>query len=211
MQNSLISLGKKFKTDKYQHGYLPFYEQEFLKLKNKKITLLEIGIKKRASGVKGCESIAMWREYFPFARIIGLDIIDVTKVPQIKNTELYQCDCGNIDAIQSIMNNNKIYPDIIIDDGGHTPKLHQKSLSALFPYLKNNGIYVIEDLQTCFSSNDKWEVTKENNTISYLDSIINKQEPKSIYLNDLENQYILENIENIQYQVNKKICFIYKK
>ena len=43
--------------------------------------------------------------------------------------------------------------DIIIDDGGHSMRQQQISLKVLYKHLKNNGIYVIEDLHT---SSNQW-------------------------------------------------------
>src|SRR5262249_42029369 len=40
--------------------------------------------------------------------------------------------------------------DIIIDDGSHIPQHVIASFQALFPLLADDGIYVIEDVQTTF-------------------------------------------------------------
>ena len=40
--------------------------------------------------------------------------------------------------------------DIIIDDGSHQSKHIISSFKFLFSYLNNNGIYVVEDLQTSY-------------------------------------------------------------
>ena len=41
--------------------------------------------------------------------------------------------------------------DVIIDDGSHHPEHHLISLGALFGHLRDGGLYVIEDLASCFS------------------------------------------------------------
>ena len=58
----------EFGTDKeYDHMYCTgFYDKEFLKYKDKKIVITEIGIAKGGS-------IVLWDEYFDDAQIIGID------------------------------------------------------------------------------------------------------------------------------------------
>jgi hypothetical protein len=43
--------------------------------------------------------------------------------------------------------------DIVIDDGSHVPKHVVTSFGALFPQVKDGGLYVIEDVQTTFWPN----------------------------------------------------------
>ena len=42
--------------------------------------------------------------------------------------------------------------DIIIDDGSHINSHVKKTFNFLFKYLRNNGTYFIEDLQTSYIS-----------------------------------------------------------
>ncbi|MGC3976971.1 MAG: hypothetical protein QM751_01255 [Paludibacteraceae bacterium] len=51
------------------------------------------------------------------------------------------------------MSKMKGVPDIIIDDGSHYCEHIIKTFNVLFPYLKNGGIYVIEDTQTSYREN----------------------------------------------------------
>ena len=41
--------------------------------------------------------------------------------------------------------------DIIIDDGSHLRKDVIKSFHLLFPHLNNDGLYVVEDMQTSYN------------------------------------------------------------
>lgn len=63
----LRKLAKKHGTDKSVHGYCPHYERRFAGWRHKPITLLEIGVDAGAS-------MRMWRDYFPNAKITGVDI-----------------------------------------------------------------------------------------------------------------------------------------
>ena len=43
--------------------------------------------------------------------------------------------------------------DVIVDDGGHSRQMQINSLIGLWPYVKSNGFYIIEDLGTNFNQN----------------------------------------------------------
>ena len=61
----------EFGTDKeFNHRYCTaFYDKEFAKYRDQPIQLLEIGIHRGGS-------LALWHEYFPCAKIIGIDPYD---------------------------------------------------------------------------------------------------------------------------------------
>jgi hypothetical protein len=203
-----------FKTDKFNHGYMSIYESHLSKyvFKNE-FTLLEIGVKKRAAGITGCESLKLWRNFFPKARIIGLDIIDLNEL-QLQNTdiELYQVDCTKFEHIIAVLNSHSIKPDVVIDDGAHTPESHQISFSAIFPYLLSGGVYFIEDLQTCFKTEnfERWQVNNENNTFKWLDDLSNKKS-NSVFLSPEQNSRCIKNIQGVKFYCNKKLAMIEKK
>ena len=68
---SQMSLRKCFddhNCDKgFKHKYEKVYEPDFVKLKNKEINILEIGVDTGAS-------LGAWYDYFPKANIYGLDL-----------------------------------------------------------------------------------------------------------------------------------------
>ena len=63
----MINSFKKYKSDKIQHGYVEIYSNYLLKLKDKKLKILEIGV---ADG----KSILSWSNFFQKSLIIGIDI-----------------------------------------------------------------------------------------------------------------------------------------
>ena len=70
----LTLLANKYKSDKgiehgSAHGFTELYDEYFFNIKNKKINILEIG-------VQDGSSLKMWFDYFPNAKIYGLDIED---------------------------------------------------------------------------------------------------------------------------------------
>ena len=71
---ALHKLGMKHKVGKanvgksfYGRNYFDIYEQYLAPMKNEPINLLEIG-------VLGGKSLRVWADYFPKAKIFGLDI-----------------------------------------------------------------------------------------------------------------------------------------
>ena len=62
----LKDLEKKYPSKGKTH-FLKIYEDYFFSLKNKKINILEIGI------YEG-KSLMIWKNYFPNANIVGIDI-----------------------------------------------------------------------------------------------------------------------------------------
>jgi hypothetical protein len=118
------------------HGYIDGYSNLFEKYRNLPITLLEIGV---AAG----HSVRMWREYFPKAKIIGIDIRQ--PILSMTGIQFFLCDQSNSEQLNAAFKN--ILPDIIIDDGSHVIDHQLFSIKHLFPKLKNKGLYVIEDMQ----------------------------------------------------------------
>jgi len=126
---TLSELAAKYKTDKLDHGYMPFYEK--LLPKNPK-KILEIGVKEGFS-------IRMWKEYFPNAEIHGLDLfseLDPPSIPGITWHKGNQCDWL---LLEKLRNENF---DVIIDDGSHNSRDQMITFFGLF----NGNQYYIEDI-----------------------------------------------------------------
>tara|TARA_B100000787_G_C16160265_1_gene281037 strand:- start:437 stop:1249 length:813 start_codon:yes stop_codon:yes gene_type:complete len=145
-ENSLRSLSEFYKTDKLEHGYIDIYDSYFKELKDKQLKIIEIGI---ADG----KSLLTWADYFKNSTIIGIDIhkIDILEKRLDKpNIEIHQGSQSDDIFIHKIIKKYGSF-DIIIDDGSHLTKDVKKSFHLLFPYLKNGGIYVVEDMQTSYN------------------------------------------------------------
>lgn len=144
--DALSQLAEKYKTDKglWHHGYTPIYHSYFERLRDKPISLLEIGIGGYEFPDKGGESLRMWRDYFTAASITGFDVYK--KTMPIAGVSILQG--SQIDAVflQSLP-----YPfDIIIDDGSHRNDHVITTFNELFPKLNNGGIYVVEDTECSY-------------------------------------------------------------
>ena len=144
MQPTLEQLAEKHGTDKLQHGYLPYYEEWYGRLRDMPIRLLEIGIWKG-------ESLRMWRDYFPNSLIAG---IDNRRRWQFEDHRIKTFEGDQLDADFMAKVATEVGPlDIVIDDGCHTGLSHVASWRALWPFVKPGGWYVVEDLHTLFICN----------------------------------------------------------
>lgn len=139
----LNDIGLKYDADKSSrfHNYLDFYEKH-LPDRLFKGRLLEIGVMDGAS-------MKMWREYYPDAEIIGIDIFD--------KTHLYNDDWGVPQSVQLLQINGTVeHPlrelgkfDIILDDGSHFMHDQQRTFELLYyKQLNKGGVYILEDLWT---------------------------------------------------------------
>ena len=138
------------------HNYADIYELIF-KLKKEDVRLLiECGIGTNnpnlpsSMGIKGKPgaSLRMWRDFFPNANIIGVDI-DANILFSESRIQTFQCDQTNASSIkQFIINANlkKNSSDIIIDDGLHEFEAGKIFFENTINYLTDNGFYIIEDV-----------------------------------------------------------------
>lgn len=92
------------------------------------------------SGVEYGGSLSAWKEYFPNARVTGVDIVDARK-EELKR-----------DDVEFVLSDIKEYTpnrkfDLIIEDGNHSNFDCLWAATNLPKYLKDNGVLVIEDVQ----------------------------------------------------------------
>jgi hypothetical protein len=138
----LTSLGLAYQTDKVEHGFCAFYHTHLDRIRHDVCKVLEIGIFRGAS-------LRMWREYFPNAIIHGFD---QNTFPYLlpDRIQLHQGDQASRDSLLRLLEATGSDFDFIVDDGGHTMLQQQVSLGVLFPHLRPEGLYALEDLHTSF-------------------------------------------------------------
>jgi demethylmacrocin O-methyltransferase len=143
-------LAQKFGTDKWgtKHRYTPHYEAALRHLRDSEFTLLEIGIGGYSRDGQGGASLRMWRDYFPRASIVGLDLHDKSFVTDDR-IHVYQGDQSDPSVLHRIVAE---HPDlkVVVDDGSHISEHVMATFGLLFPLLPQGGIYAIEDLQTSY-------------------------------------------------------------
>lgn len=136
-------------TDKlFLHHYEAEYQRHFEPLRDREFNLLEIGIGGYERKDRGGESLRVWRDYFPKAKILGIDIHE-KELDLGDRVTTRICDQGDATALTEL---NEQYGqfDVIIDDGSHQQSHVLTSFVTLFPLLSPGGIYVIEDMATAY-------------------------------------------------------------
>ena len=148
-ETALHAIGIEMGTDKaIAHAYTEAYERHLGHLRDRPITILEIGIGGYANVRRGGASLRMWKKYFPLAHVIGLDIQDKTQFAEERITIL-QGDQGDRAFLEDLATRYGPF-DVVIDDGSHRCEHVIASFEALFPHVRDDGIYVVEDLQTSY-------------------------------------------------------------
>ena len=144
-------------SDKHQYGahqYGYTYDALFWRFKYKRIKLLEIGLGRHGNRLGG-ESLSAWQAYFPFATIIGCDILDKTRLKTFR-AKIYVVDQSSKFQLEELCKKETAF-DIIIDDGSHLSAHQISAFETLIGALKSEGLYIIEDVQTSFWSHSGWD------------------------------------------------------
>jgi hypothetical protein len=153
----LAELFNKYGSDKDRNGYSHLYSILFDDIKTNQMNILEIGIGTMMPGVKSSmrhympesyipgASLRAWNDYFVNSKIYGADIQPDTQFEE-NNIKTFLCDSTNKNSVDDIFLNSDIKFDIIIDDGYHLDSAQKSTLSNFFPYLKDGGLYIIEDI-----------------------------------------------------------------
>ena len=133
------------KTKNKGHGFSKFYKQKLEKIKNQKINILEIGSYAGASA-------AAFVKYLPESNIFCFDINISNFEYKSKKIHVFGIDVNNrkktIKTLNMIVDQYQIKEfDIIIDDGSHNLSDILITLKFFFKYLKNKGLYIIEDFK----------------------------------------------------------------
>lgn len=120
--------------------YLPIYEK-YLQGRKPKV-IVEIGVHLGYS-------VEMWARNFPEALILGIDISLPENFLFSPNVVLLEGSQGDSVFLRRVISEHA--PDgidVVVDDGAHVGSLAQRTFATLFPVLKTNGLYFIEDWGT---------------------------------------------------------------
>jgi len=133
---------KSDKSSRY-HNYAVKYERILQPFRESFTSVLEIGV---AQG----QSIKMWADYFPNAIIHGADISPASQICEEYSDRVKFHILDQRDEAQ-LKNLEQFSPfDFIIDDGNHWWMEQILTFKTLFPYLKQDGIYICEDTTTSY-------------------------------------------------------------
>ena len=171
--NSLLcKSGANYGTNKsplniigHRSGYTPYYDLLFRHLKNEKIIFAEIGIENNAS-------TKMWRKYFSKAKIYGFEFEDIkikrAKKHKLKNTVYHKIDVANQNNIQKTFSKINKKFDIIIDDSTHIFDHQINIIKKVHPFIKKNGILIIEDIYKNRKENLEENYYKKIKNLNYI-------------------------------------------
>jgi hypothetical protein len=143
MDQFLIDLGIEHGTDKVDHGYLRHYADVLGPFRHESFDLLEIGVKTGAS-------IRMWHDFFPAARIVGLDRKTNPIGEELPRFTHVQGDQADLVLLQSLIERYAFR--VIVDDGSHLWGHQIFTFQTLFPWIEPGGVYICEDIQTSFGT-----------------------------------------------------------
>lgn len=134
------------------HTYVDTYDKLFAPFQ-KGCSFMEIGL---ALG----DSIDLFDEYFDNSEIVGVDISVVFTPKKYKN------DVAILEADATKANFLKAFKykqfDIVVEDGSHQTQDQIDTFNLLKPYMKDGGIYIIEDILAWDIEKDKFMKLHDN-------------------------------------------------
>ena len=140
--------------------YFDIYDRHLSRFRGKRIVVLEFGVSHGGS-------LQMWRHYFGRrARIYGVDIDPRCKNFEGWRTKVFIGDQEDRTFLRSIA--EKIGPiDVLIEDGGHMMGQQIATFEEMYPKVKENGVFLIEDLHTSYWTNYGGGYRKPGTFIEY--------------------------------------------
>lgn len=136
------------------HNYTMLYHFLFHHRRSEIQNVFELGIgtnfmdvpSSMGSGGTPGASLRGWRDYFPFAQIIGADIDKRILFAEDKITTYYVDQTSKVDIIDLWESIGPTAFDIMIDDGLHTFEANTTFMQNSVHKLRENGFYIIEDI-----------------------------------------------------------------
>lgn len=182
---------KKRLLHKWEH-YFDIYDRHFARFRGKKVVILEIGLFHGGS-------LQMWKDYFgKNAKIYGVDINPQCKMFEEKNVEVFigsQSDRNFLRSLKARI--PKV--DILIDDGGHTMKQQIVTFEEMYDHVKEDGIFLCEDLHTSYWSNFSGGVKRRGTFIEYSKNFIDMLNAYHSQQRSLKVNNITRTLNSIHY------------
>lgn len=143
---TLDELAVRYGTDKRVgvHSYTKWYDALLSPRRWDRLTMLEIGVQSGAS-------IRMWADFFPNAKLVGIDIDPRCAQFATKRIQIITGSQDNPEIAAFLAGEYAGGLDIVIDDGSHVGQHQRASLNLYFPLVKAGGMYIVEDLHCAYS------------------------------------------------------------
>jgi len=208
--SDLRSLALLYGTDKWgHHWYAQHYERHLAHLRWKRLNILEIGIGGYDDPALGGGSLRMWRTYFPRARVFGIDIYD-KRPHNERRIHTFQGSQMDDEFLENVVKAiGRI--DMVIDDGSHVNQHVLHSFNYLFRRMSEQGLYVIEDVQTSYKvgfGGSSEELNRLDTTMGFVKQLIDGLNYTEYEKKDYEPTYYDKHITAIHCYQN--IVFIQK-
>ena len=144
----LEELFTKYGTDKGIWGYTPIYEQFLGDHRFDVKDVLEIGIcgNRDIPNNRTGASLFAWRDYFPNARIVGVDNDSNWMVRGEDRIETYCFNAYDVKDMTDLLLKLGRQFDFICDDAVHDPIPQINLLHTVWPFLRSGGLAAIEDV-----------------------------------------------------------------
>jgi len=175
------------------HNYLAAYDRATARFRGTQVNFLEIGV---------CHggSLQVWKSYLGAdAAINGIDILKTSKQAEEDRIRIYQCDSGNKKSVVDTL--NEIGPlDITVDDGSHIGSHQILCFEEIFPRMRDNGVYIVEDIQCSYWRSFYGGYKRRGTFVEYCKDLIDRMH--SWYISDDrldEDEWTARNIRSIAF------------
>lgn len=206
MSLNLTQIANEAGSDKgdtvyHAHDYTRLYAFLFEQFREQDFAMLEIGLKRggldeavlRGRSEATAPSIAMWRKYFPRARIWGFDISDFSAV-RMEGFTFIRGDAGSAESLNALR--DALPPlKLLIDDGSHASFHQQFALAHLFDRVQPGGFYVIEDVHV-FHPMDK-DLPPVPRTMKLFEDFLRTGKLDSPAFSEAQRRFIEANIAQV--------------
>lgn len=132
------------------HEYGTAYARHVGPLRDRALSVLEIGVGcVPVMPVEGA-SLPFWRAYVPCAHLTWMDF-DSACVARVEGhaDAVFHGDQSNPADLERVFAQGGPF-HVIVDDGGHSMRQQITTLRTYFPKLPPGGVYILEDLLTSF-------------------------------------------------------------
>jgi hypothetical protein len=141
----------------------------------------------------------MWRSYFgPKAKIWGIDIDTRCKLLEEENTNIIIGSQEDENFLESIYDITGPI-DILIDDGGHTQKQQITTFNILFDKIKDDGVYLCEDVHTSYWLSYGGGHKRKGTFIEFAKNLIDKLNAFHSEENNLQVDSFTKSAKSIHY------------
>jgi hypothetical protein len=170
MQDKTIDQLHRSKTGKVSdkwESYLGYYDTLFRPLRDKPISMLEIGVQNGGS-------LETWSQYFSAGKtFVGCDIDPKCGLLHYDDPRV-NVVVGDANSAPAFAAVKALSPqfDIVIDDGSHVSSDVINAFLNYFPLVKPGGLFVVEDTHTLYDDNYGGGILNEYGAYAFFKRLI---------------------------------------